>query len=135
MKKKMTVTTVIISIIIVALCYYMYQEYIYPIYLKNEKQEKVISLSNSSEVSLRKMNKQTQIYSVEIEIRGQSSSNLSIIVSDSIGIPSQEIKLKKGKIDYIYKSDWYSSECNLNLSSKEKMRGDLTFEYRFFGLQ
>ncbi len=130
----MTAGTLILSAVIIVLCVIMYQKYIYPIYLKNEQQTTSINLSSSSEITLKKTTKQNHIYSIEIEITGESSSNLSIIVADSIGIPQQEIKLKKGEIDYVYKNDWYSSECNLQFSSKEKMKGELGIEYRFLGL-
>ncbi|HIP31395.1 MAG TPA: hypothetical protein EYG86_01395 [Crocinitomicaceae bacterium] len=134
MKNKMTIGTLILSAVIVVLCVVMYHKYIYPIYLKNKRQTTQIELNSSNEIMLKKTAEQNHIYLIEIELTGRSNSNLSIIVVDSIGIPQQEIRLKKGDIDYIYKNDWYSPECKLQFSSKEKMSGKLVIDYRFLGL-
>ena len=113
----------------------MYQNYIAPIYLNNKAQEESIDLSQNQIVTLSKSSEQKRVYSIELEFSGNSASNLSIVLTDSIGIPMKEIKLKKGEIDYMFQDEWYSSECTLTFSSKEKMKGELEVEYRFLGLK
>ncbi|MBL1281605.1 MAG: hypothetical protein COA33_015115 [Fluviicola sp.] len=135
MKKRLPITTFIISILIVVLSYFMYQNYIAPIYLNNKAQEESIDLSQNQIVTLSKSSEQKRVYSIELEFSGNSASNLSIVLTDSIGIPMKEIKLKKGEIDYMFQDEWYSSECTLTFSSKEKMKGELEVEYRFLGLK
>tara|TARA_R110002072_G_scaffold234192_1_gene391762 strand:- start:18680 stop:19087 length:408 start_codon:yes stop_codon:yes gene_type:complete len=135
MKKRLPITTFIISILIVVLSYFMYQNYIAPIYLNNKQQEIDVNLANNQIITLQKTPKQKQIYSIELEISGNSASNLSIVVADSIGVLKKEIKLKKGEIDYLFQDEWYSSACNLSFSSKQKMDGNLKINYRFLGLK
>ena len=134
MKKKMTISTFIISICIIVLSYYTYSKYLQPIFLANEKQTTHINLAHQEKIILKKSSQQDHIYSIEFEIIGTLDSEISILVCDSLEIPFQEIKLKQGEIDYIYKSDWYSNQCILHFKSKNKSVNQLTIEYRFLGL-
>lgn len=115
----------------VALSFYAYQKFIYPIYLKNELQSTILKVSEGKEVVLKKAKNQNNIYSIEIEITGVLKSNTTILVCDSLGIPTQQIRFKKGEIDHFYKGDWYSSICKLKLESKEQLDGELKIDYRF----
>lgn len=116
------------------LCYFAYQKFIYPIYLKNELQTTEISLKKGEEVLLSKVESQKKIYSIEIEFTGQLKSNTTIFLCDSIGIPNQQIRLKKGEINQFYFGDWYSSSCKLKFDSKEELRGNLKIDYRFLAV-
>ena len=133
-KKNWSLTSLIITIIIVILCYFTYQKFIYPIYLKNELQTTEISLNKGKEVLLSKAENQKNIYSIEIEFTGQIKSNTTIFICDSIGIPNQQIRLKKGEINQFYVGDWYSSSCKLKFDSKEELQGNLKIDYRFLAL-
>tara|TARA_B110000285_G_scaffold234110_1_gene309921 strand:+ start:1317 stop:1727 length:411 start_codon:yes stop_codon:yes gene_type:complete len=133
-KKNWSLTTLIVAISIVILCYFAYQKFIYPIYLKNELQTTEISLKKGEEVLLSKVESQKKIYSIEIEFTGQLKSNTTIFLCDSIGIPNQQIRLKKGEINQFYFGDWYSSSCKLKFDSKEELRGNLKIDYRFLAV-
>ena len=134
MKRNYTKTTVLLVIAIIFLGIYMYKEYVSPLYINNEQQKTTIDLSQESELILNKNKTQGDIFAIEIEILGESTSNLTILSENSDGQVIKEIKLKKGTIDFIYQNEWYTSTCNLIFSSKEKMSGKLKINYRFFGL-
>ena len=133
-KKNWSLTSLVITIIIVILCYFTYQKFIYPIYLKNELQTTEISLNKGKEVLLSKAENQKNIYSIEIEFTGQIKSNTTIFICDSIGIPNQQIRLKKGEVNQFYVGDWYSPSCKLKFDSKEELQGNLKIDYRFLAL-
>ena len=129
-----SLTSLIIAIIIVILCYFTYQKFIYPIYLKNELQTAEITLNKGKELNLHKTKNQKNIYSIEIEFTGQLKSNTTIFICDSIGIPNQQIRLKKGEINQFYAGDWYSPSCKLKFESKDILAGNLKIDYRFLAL-
>ena len=132
--KYWSLTTLIVTILIVILCYFAYQKLIYPIYLKNELQTTEIYVNKGKEVVLLKSKKQQNVYAIEIDFKGELSSNGTIILSDSIGIPNQIIRLKKGDIDYFYTGDLYSSSCKLTFKSENELKGNLKINYRFLAL-
>lgn len=133
-KKNWSIISVIISITIVILCYFTYQKFIYPIYLKNKLQSTQIILKEGQELLLTKHKNQKHIYSIEIEFAGQLKSNTTIFICDSIGIPNQQVRLKKGEINQLYVGDWYSSSCKLKFDSKNELQGNLKIDYRFLAL-
>ena len=120
--------------LIVFLCYIAYQKFIYPIYLKNELQSTEIRLNKGKELTLSKKEVQKNVYAIEIEFVGQLISNTTITLSDSIGIPNQIIRLKKGDIEFFYTTDWYSPSCKLTFDSKNEVEGNLKIDYRFLAL-
>lgn len=132
--KNWTLTTLFITFIIVILCYFTYQKFIYPIYVKNKLQSTQIILKEGQEVLLTKLKNQKNIYSIEIEFTGQLESNTTIFICDYIGIPNQQIRLKKGVINQLYVGDWYSTSCKLKFDSKNELQGNLKIDYRFLAL-
>jgi len=134
MKKNLTKTTILLVIAIVFLGMYMYKEYISPLYINNNQQTTQIDLAKNDHILLKKATSQGQIFALEIELLGKSTTNLTVISINSEGQAIKEIKLKKGTIDFIYQNDWYTDDCTLQFSAKEKMKGELKINYRFLGL-
>ena len=132
MKKQRTLTTVIITILIIIIAYFAYTRYVKPIYMDNSKQSLEIILGTEQIITLDKLDNQKDIYSIEIEITGNATGNLTVFISDNDSIPEKEISLKKGTIDHLYISDWYSDKCYLSISGGTF--GKLKVEYRFLGL-
>lgn len=133
-KKYWSLTTLILSIVIVVLCYFTYQKFIYPIYLKNNSKTAEITLNKGKQLLLTKDEKQKNIYAIEIDFKGQLMFNTTIFLCDSVGIPNQQIRLKKGDIDYFYAGDWYSPSCMLKFESTALPKGKLKIDYRFLAL-
>jgi len=134
MKKNLTKTTTLLVIAIIFLGIYMYKEYVSPLYINNGQQTTQIDLSKKDNILLLKETTQRQIFALEIEILGESATNLTVVSIDSDGQAIKEIKLKKGTIDFIYQNDWYTEGCTLQFSAREKMKGKLKINYRFLGL-
>lgn len=112
--------------------YFVYQEYIYPIYLNNLSQEKSIVLSKEQKVMLIKRPEQTSIYGIEIEISPNKETNYSVVISE-INDVKYEISVKKGR-EFTYKTDWYSDTCFLSFRPHEISSDTLKVNYRFLGL-
>ena len=68
MRNHTSLIILIISILIVAVGYFAYQEFIYPSMLNNASQERNLLLSKDQQVTLVKKKEQTGIYSLEVEI-------------------------------------------------------------------
>ncbi len=134
MKRNYTKTTILLVIAILFLGFYLYKEYVSPLYINNEQQTTIIDLSKDSTLTLNKNPEQESIFALEIEILGESASNLTITTENTDGQQIKEIKLKRGEIDFIYQNEWYTEDCLLIFSSKEKMNGELKINYRFLGL-
>ena len=131
MKKKLPITTIFISGLIVILSYYAYNRFVSPILANSEYQTETIQLDKQSEIVLRN-NKNTSIFTLEIEISGEVAETLKLELLDSIHRPIENILLKKGKINFMYRRDWYQNEANIRVLDKNT--GRLTIKYRFIGL-
>ena len=134
MKKNLTKTTILLVIAIVFVGIYIYKEYVSPLYINNGQQTTQINLSKNDRIILRKKTKQRQIFALEIEIVGESATNLTVVSINSDGQTIKEMKLKKGTIDFMYQNEWYTDDCTLQFSAREKMKGELKINYRFLGL-
>ncbi len=134
MKKNYTKLTILLSVAIIFLGYYIYKEYVSTLYLNNPTQTVEIDLAKENSISLIKNIEQKKIFALEIEIIGESATNLSILTQNKNGDGTNEIKLKKGSIDFFHQVDWYEDDCTLVFSAREKMKGMLKINYRFLGL-
>lgn len=132
MKKQRTLTTLIITVLIIIVAYFAYTRYVKPIYFDNPKQSLEVILGTEQIITLERLDNQKDIYSIEIELSGNATANLSVFISDNDSIPEKQISLKKGTIDHLYISDWYSDKCYLTISGGTF--GKLKVEYRFLGL-
>ena len=132
MKKQRTLTTLIITVLIIIASYFAYTRYVKPIYIDNQKQTVEILLGTEQTITLEKSEDQKEIYSIEIELTGNATANLTVFISDNDSIPEKEIRLKKGTIDHLFISDWYSDKCYLTISGGTF--GKLKVGYRFLAL-
>lgn len=134
MKKKLPITTFIISIIILVLGYFAYSKFIRPILANNQFETVQINLHDSTEIVFKKQPNQKNIFTFEFEVIGVSDENLQFILMDSLHIPIEHIRIKKGVVDYIHQCDWYSGTAILKTISSNKTTGNLNIKYRFIGL-
>ena len=137
MKRKLPLITSIITVLILFSAYFVYTNYFSSFYIANPSQAIQMNLYESTTLELNKTRNQKNIFSVQIDIKCTSPSNLIIELTDSLNNPQHFLRIKKGEIDNIFKFDWYSSQCNLSIScinKKDKLPGLVDIEYRFLGL-
>lgn len=133
-KKSLTPSVFIITGLLIILAFFGYTKIIKPFYQNNVAQNIQINLTEDQNLELIKYPNQKSIYGIEIEITGNSDSNLELAIANPESTISNAI-IKKGYIDFVYKSDWYSDTCLLNIHSLEKNNGKLKVEYRFLGMK
>jgi len=137
MKRKLPLITSIITVLIVFSAYFFYKNYFSSFYIANPSQAIQMNLYESTTLELNKTRNQKNIFSLEIDLKCTSPSNLIIELSDSLNNPQHSLRIKKGEINNIFKFDWYSSQCNLSIScinKTDKLPGLVNIEYRFLGL-
>lgn len=133
MKSRLTPITLIITGLIIALGYFAYTKYIVPFYLNNSEQTKKINLNKDHNLVLVANEEQKNINSIEFEILGESSQNVSILTYDSSKSNIKRVTIKKGEIDHVNFLNWSSDTCFMDISTSEKSTGSLTINYRFIG--
>lgn len=131
MKSKLTPVTVIITAIIIVLGYFAYTNYIVPFYRNNSEQTQQIDLKTDHQLILVADKKQKNIGSIEFEITGNSTKNVSILTFDSSKNNIQRVSLKKGEIDHVNLLNWTSDSCFMEVSTPGNCKGSLTINYRF----
>lgn len=132
MRKHSSLTILIISVLMIVGGYFLYEKYIYPTYLNNNPQEKVISMTQEQEIKLIKRPEQSKIYSLELEVSPNESGNYSIVIPQVDDVP-HEAKIKQGK-EFVYKMNWHSDTCILKIIPHDASTDSLLINYRFFGL-
>lgn len=132
MRKHSSLTILIISVLMIVGGYFLYEEYIYPTYLNNNPQEKVISMTHEQQIKLIKHPEQSKIYSLELEVSPNESGNYSIVIPQVDDLP-YEAKIKQGK-EFVYKMNWHNDTCILKIIPHEPTTDSLLINYRFFGL-
>lgn len=132
-KKNLTRNTVISTLTIILLFVFCYYWFIRPIYLNNLDQNKSISLKKTQLVSFGKYSDQQNIFGIELEITGQSDSNVDIIISDEEG-PKHTAAVKGKNLDFVYKNDWYGDSCFVELVPRGKVGGKIEINCRFLSM-
>ncbi len=117
----------------IVLSYFAYHNYIVPFNLNNAEQTKTINLENDQNIVLVADKKQKNITTLEFEITGKSTKNVSIITFDSSKENIQSVTIKKGTIDHVNFFNWTSDSCFMEISTPENTKGKLTIKYRFIG--
>lgn len=133
MKSKLTPITLIITGIIIVLGYLAYTNYIVPFYLNNSEQTQKIDLKNDHKLVLVPNENQQNITSLEFEIIGKSSNNISILTYDSSQKNLQRVMIKKGEIEHVNFLNWTADTCFMEVSTEGNTKGNLTINYRFIG--
>lgn len=131
MKKYSSIFILITSVLVLILGYFAYDEFIRPIYLNNNAQEKKILLNSDQRVVLIKRQEQSSIYGIELEI-SPNDENYTVGITENTILKS-EAKVKNGK-EFIYKTDWQKDTCFLIFTPHEKAGDSITITYRFLGL-
>jgi len=133
MKSKLTPITIGITVLIIILGYFAYTKYIVPFYLNNSEQTQEIDLGKDQNLILVANEKQKNIGSLEYEIKGNSSQNISILVYDSAKKNVTSAMIKKGEVDHVNFLNWTSDSCFMEITTPENTKGKLTINYRFIG--
>ncbi len=131
-KKKLTISTIIISCLIIALSIYAFRRFVQPVLINSRTKTEFIELSSNSEIIIQKNSDQSSIFNLEITLSGNTTDNIELTILNSKKEPVELIKIKKGKIDFMYRCDWYDDSAILKFENKNN--GNLTLEYRFIGL-
>lgn len=133
MKSKLTPITLIITVLIIVLGYFAYTNYIVPFYRNNSAQTKKIDLNGEQNLVLVANENQKNINSIEFEISGNSSQNVSILTYDPSKSSVQSVMIKKGEIDHVNFFNWNSDTCLMEILTPKNTKGELTINYRFIG--
>jgi hypothetical protein len=114
--------------------YLSYTYYLKEYFLNNKTQTiKVDSRIGFDILELKKLPGQTDIYSFEMEITGQSKKPVTLIMGSSIQNMNQQIRIKGGKVDFQYSGDWYDNSCFILVKFEEGESAKLAIDYRFIG--
>ena len=133
MKSKRTPITLIITVLVIVIGYLAYTNYIVTFYLNNSEQTKKIDLKTDHNLILVANKNQKNIKSLEFEIIGNSTQNISILTYESSKYNIQRVTIKKGEIDHVNFLNWTSDSCFMDISTPENCKGSLTINYRFIG--
>ena len=133
MKSKLTPVSFIIVAVIIVLGYFAYTNYLVPFYLNNSEQTQKINLNSDHNLILIANKKQKNIHSIEFEILGNSTQNISILTYESSKSNIQRVTIKKGEIEHVNFLNWTSDSCFMDVSTPKNCKGSLTINYRFIG--
>ena len=118
----------------VAVGVFVYQKYLSPILKNNSTQRTKIVLNKDSSVLLFKKKNQGKVYSLEIEIEGNSSEIIHLEIGESEKRILHDARIKNGNIDFVYSNDWYIDSCYLRIEPSRKSNSKLNISYRFLSL-
>jgi len=102
-------------------------------YLNNLDQQKSISLEKTQKVAFGKYADQKKVFGIELEIKGNSASNVDIVIADEKG--TRHIAGVKGKnLEFVYKNDWKGDSCFIEVIPRKKVGGKLEVNCRFLAI-
>lgn len=119
--------------LIIVIGYLAYTNYIVPFYLNNSEQTKTIDLKTDHNLILVADKNQKNIKSIEFEILGNSTQNISILTYESSKYNIQRVTIKKGEIEHVNFINWTSDSCFMDITTPDNCKGSLTINYRFIG--
>lgn len=131
--KKSSLLTLVIAVVIVVIGIFAYQSIVQPFLDNNISQTIEIDVEETQEIRLGKKTNQEKVFSLEIEITGTSSNNLSIDLLDG-NIEMYNAIVKKGAVDIAIAQDWYSDSVIIVINTKDPEDDKLTIDYRFLSL-
>lgn len=119
---------------LVGVLFFSYHYFLKDFYWNNAKQTVKIDSSLSNQViKLQKHAAQNNIQALEIEIKGTSKENITVLFGTSKEHVTWQISLKKGKIDFSNSIDWNSDSCFITIQTKDARSSNLTLDYQFIG--
>ena len=121
-------------LLLVGVLFFSYHYFLKDFYWNNVKQTLKIDSSLSNQVvKLQKHAAQNNIHALEIEIKGTSKENITVIFGTSKQHVTWQISLKKGKVDFSNSIDWASDSCFIAIQTKDSKSSNLTLDYQFIG--
>jgi len=131
MKKKNAVRNTIIStLIIIGLSVFCYYWFIKPMYLNNLDQNKTVRLKKTQIICFGKYSDQKDVFGIELEITGNSDSNVDIVLSDEKSL-KHTASVKGKNLDFVYKNAWYGDSCFIQIIPRDAVGGKLDINCRF----
>ena len=119
---------------LVGVLFFSYHYFLKDFYWNNVKQTLKIDSSLSNQVvKLQKHAAQNNIHALEIEIKGTSKENTTVLFGTSKQHVTWQISLKKGKIDFSNSIDWNSDSCFITIQTRDARSSNLTLDYQFIG--
>lgn len=121
-------------LLLVGVLFFSYHYFLKDFYWNNAKQTVKIDSSLSNQViKLQKHAAQNNIQALEIEIKGTSKENTTVLFGTSKQHVIWQISLKKGKIDFSNSIDWNSDSCFITIQTRDARSSNLTLDYQFIG--
>ena len=128
---RITITT---TLIITGLFVFSYYWFIRPMYLNNLDHSKSISLKKEQIIAFGKYPSQGKVFGIELEITGNSDSNLDIFLSNKKG-PQHTAAVKGKQLEFVYKNDWLGDSCFIEIIPRGEIGGKLEINCRFLALE
>lgn len=132
-ERKMILSTIVSTLVIIGLFVFCYVWYIRPMYLDNLDQEKTVQVKKDQTLRFGKYPDQQKIFGIELEITGSAGSNLDVSIGDSSRTIHQAA-VKGKKVDFVYKSEWHSDSCFIRIEPRGKVSGKLEVHCRFLAV-
>jgi hypothetical protein len=134
MFSKIKLKQLIIIGLILCVGFLSYRYFLKDFYWNNQTQHiKVENLALHEVFELTKHAEQTAIHSLEIELKGRASQNVTFYLGESPQTINQVITIKKGSIDYQTSFDWYAGQSYIIFTGDPANYGKVTLDYRFIG--
>ena len=112
--------------------YFSYSTFLKEIILNNSTQSiQIKDVGLSKAFFLTKLEGQTTISSLEIELSGTSKDNLYLVFGPTKDQLVEQIQLKKGIIDFQKSSEWKTDNCYFLIINEKGESVDLKLDYRF----
>ena len=100
-------------------------------YRNNKTEQKTLFFENQNELIITNPKVDGNVYSLELEIAGKLSSNISLIIGENADKPLQVVRLKGGDISFDYVNDWYTDSCYIKATPDDPTEDSLIVNYRF----
>lgn len=112
--------------------YFSYSTFLKEIILNNSTQSiQIKDVGLSKAFFLTKLEGQTTISSLEIELSGTSKDNLYLVYGPTKDQLVEQIQLKKGTIDFQKSTEWKTNQCYFLIINEKGEAVDLKLDYRF----
>ncbi len=119
-------------VLLIIVSYISYRYFLKDIYWNNQTQTIHIGKNSSLKVlELVKHDSQGEPYSLEIEITGNSTENITVLIGTSPTTMTQQINIKKGVIKFETATDWYQDNCFILVHSERNSGLNVDVNYRF----